>query len=207
MRCDICPDGVFPDYALPDHTGSVRALSELQGRDPLVLMLSRGHFCPAEHQHHRELVAFQCKVAVAHTRMVTVSTDDHDTLNEFRTSVGARWTFLADPGRIIQQDLAIQDYTDPEHDPMIPHTLVLKPRLVIHSIYNGYWFWGRPTVDDLWLDLRAATREIRSDWDPSAPELRQAWAAGDWTPFYGGDRPSRGAAATEERSREAAGGS
>jgi len=27
---------------------------------------------------------------------------------------------------------------------MIPHTLVLKPGLVIHSIYNGYWFWGRP---------------------------------------------------------------
>ena len=26
---------------------------------------------------------------------------------------------------------------------MIPHTLVLKPGLVIHSIYNGYWFWGR----------------------------------------------------------------
>ena len=38
---------------------------------------------------------------------------------------------------------------------MIPHTLVLKPGLVIHSIYNGYWFWGRPSVDDLWRDLRA----------------------------------------------------
>ena len=44
---------------------------------------------------------------------------------------------------------------------MIPHTLVLKPGLVIHSIYNGYWFWGRPSVYDLWRDLRAATSEIR----------------------------------------------
>ncbi len=26
------------------------------------------------------------------------------------------------------------------HDPMIPHTLVLKPGLVVHSIYNGYWY-------------------------------------------------------------------
>ena len=41
---------------------------------------------------------------------------------------------------------------------MIPHTLVLKPGLVVHSIYNGYWFWGRPSVDDLWRDLRAATQ-------------------------------------------------
>ena len=29
---------------------------------------------------------------------------------------------------------------------MIPHTLVLRPGLVIHSIYNGYWFWGRPSI-------------------------------------------------------------
>jgi hypothetical protein len=44
MRSDIVPGGVFPDYALPDHTSTVRTLGELQGRDPLVLMLSRGHF-------------------------------------------------------------------------------------------------------------------------------------------------------------------
>ena len=37
---------------------------------------------------------------------------------------------------------------------MIPHTLVLKPGLVVHTIYNGYWFWGRPSFADLWRDLR-----------------------------------------------------
>ena len=63
---------------------------------------------------------------------------------------------------------------------MIPHTLVLKPGLVIHSIYNGYWFWGRPSFVDLWHDLRDATREIRPDWDLSAPGLREAWDAGDY---------------------------
>jgi hypothetical protein len=42
VRADIVPGGVFPDYALlPDHTGTVRALSELQGRDPLILTLAR----------------------------------------------------------------------------------------------------------------------------------------------------------------------
>ena len=111
---------------------------------------------------------------MAYTQVVTISTDDHHELQEFRASVGAQWTFLSDPGRIIQQDLDIQEYTDPEHDPMIPHTLVLKPGLVIHSIYNGYWFWGRPSIDDLRHDLRAATREIRPDWDLSAPGLRDA---------------------------------
>ena len=41
MRSDIRPGGTFPDYALPDHTNTVRKLSELQGDDPLVLT-SRG---------------------------------------------------------------------------------------------------------------------------------------------------------------------
>ena len=60
---------------------------------------------------------------------------------------------------------------------MIPHTLVLKPGLVIHSIYNGYWFWGRPSFYDLWSDLCAVSSEIRPDWDLSKPGLRQAWEA------------------------------
>jgi hypothetical protein len=68
---------------------------------------------------------------------------------------------------------------------MIPFTLVLKPGLVIYSIYNGYWFWGRPSIADLWRDLRIATSEIRPDWDLSAPELRAAWNAGDHSRFHG----------------------
>ena len=44
MRPDIIPGGIFPDYALPDHLGTVRKLSELQGRDPLVLTLARGDY-------------------------------------------------------------------------------------------------------------------------------------------------------------------
>ena len=42
MRSDIVPGGAFPDCALPDRTGTVRTLSELQGRDPLILTLARG---------------------------------------------------------------------------------------------------------------------------------------------------------------------
>ena len=158
MRSDIVPGGIFPDYELPDHTGKLRKLSELQGDDPLILTLARGHYCPKEHQQHLELAAFYPKIAVAYTQIATIATDDHHTLQEFRASVGAQWTFLSDPDRTVQKDLDIQEYTDPEHNPMIPHTLVLKPGLVIYSIYNGYWFWGRPSVVDLWHDLRAVTQ-------------------------------------------------
>jgi peroxiredoxin len=195
MRSDIVPGAVFPDYTLPDETGTDRHLSELQGRDPMVLTLARGHYCPKEHQQHLELAAFQPKIAVAYTQVVTITTDDHHTMLDFRNSVGARWTFLSDPGRIVQKDLDIAEYTDPEHDPMIPHTLVLKPGLVVHSIYNGYWFWGRPSIDDLWRDLRAASSEIRPDWDLAAPGLREQWDAGDYSSFHGWDRKGHNAAA------------
>ena len=133
---------------------------------------------------------------MAYTQVATIATDDHHTLQEFRPSVGAVWTFLSDPGRTVQQDLDIQEYTDPEHNPMIPHTLVLKPGLIVHSVYNGYWFWGRPSFDDLWRDLRAASSEIRPDWDLSAPGLRQEWDTGDFTHFHGWDRKSPGAMPT-----------
>jgi peroxiredoxin len=185
MRGDIGPGGKFPDYELPDHTNTPRRLSEIQGEDPLILTLARGHYCPKEHQQHRQLAEFYSQIAVAYTQIVTISTDDHHTSQEFRASVGAQWPFLSDPGRTVQKDLDIREYTDPEHDPMIPHTLVLKPGLVIHRVYNGYWFWGRPSIEDLRQELRAVTREIRPDWDLSAPGLRARWDAGDLSPFHG----------------------
>lgn len=41
MRSDIVTGAVFPDYELSDHTGKRRRLSELQGQDPMILVLSR----------------------------------------------------------------------------------------------------------------------------------------------------------------------
>jgi peroxiredoxin len=184
VRADIAPGRIFPDYELTDHSRTRRKLSELQGIDPMVLVLSRGHFCPKEHQQHLELAAFYPKIAVGYAQIVTIATDNILEINEFRASVGAQWTFLSDAGRKVQKDLDIQEYTDPHHDPMVPHTFVLKPGLVIHSVYNGYWFWGRPSVDDLRRDLREVTRDVRPDWDIAAAGLRASWEAGDRSRFH-----------------------
>ena len=67
---------------------------------------------------------------------------------------------------------------------MIPHTFVLKPGLVIHKVYEGYWFWGRPTTHELHVDLREVTAEIRPDWKIDTPEMRAAWDSGDKTRFW-----------------------
>jgi hypothetical protein len=68
---------------------------------------------------------------------------------------------------------------------------VLKPGLVIYSIYNGYWFWGRPSIADLWRDLRIVTSEVRPDWDLSVPGLRDAWNAGELSHFHGWNKRAK----------------
>ena len=184
MRPDIAPGGRFPDYALPDHTGARRTLSEIQDGDPMILVLSRGAFCPKDRQQHRLLVELEPEIKVAYTKIATISTDGMLELNEMRSGVGAHWPFLSDPERRIQKELDIQEYTDPHHNPMIPHTLVLEPGLVIYSVYNGYWFWGRPGPEDLRRDLRAVTEKVRLDWDLGKPGLREMWERGDRNSFW-----------------------
>ena len=162
----------------------------MQGDDPLILTLARGKYCPKEHQQHLQLTAFYPQIAVACTKIVTIASATHHKIQELRASVGAQRPFLSDEERIVQKDLDIEEYTDPEHTPIVPHTLVLKPGLVIHSIYNGYWFWGRPSVEELRQDLRTVTREIRPDWDLSAPGLREAWHKMDFSHFHGWNKMS-----------------
>ncbi len=124
------------------------------------------------------------EIEVSYSKIVTISTDDQLRCYEWRGALGAHWPFLSDTERIIQKDLDIQEYTDPFHDPMQPHTFMLEPGLVIHSIYNGYWYWGRPTPEEIRQDFRAITKKIRPDWDLAAAGLRDQWDAGERDAFW-----------------------
>src|SRR5437879_11049558 len=174
MRSDIVPGAKFPDYELSDHTSKRRKLSDLQGPHPMVLVLSRGGCCPRDRRQGEGLVELHRELEVAYCRLVTISTDNITQTSEYRSGVGAHWPFLSDAGRIVQKDLDIAEYTDPVNNPMIPHVIVLEPGLVIYKIYDGYWFFGRPTLEDLRQDLRAVLKKCRPDWDSTTPELRSA---------------------------------
>jgi peroxiredoxin len=184
MRADIVPGATFPDYELPDHTGRHRKLSEVQGSDPMIVMLSRGLYCPKDRRQLEGLLQLHRELEVGYCRLVTISTDNLLETNENRSGISAHWPFLSDPGRKVQQDLDIAEYTDPHHNPMIPHTIVLAPGLLVHKIYNGYWFFARPTLEELRLDLRAVLQSCRPDWDITRPELKEAWARGDKHLFF-----------------------
>jgi peroxiredoxin len=184
MRSDIIQGAIFPDYELSDHTGKHRKLSELQGDDPMVLVLGRGGYCPKDRRQAEGLLQLHREMEVGYCRMVTITTDNIIETNEYRSGVGAHWPFLSDTRRIIQKDLDIAEYTDPTHNPMIPHVIVLEPFLVIHKIYDGYWFFGRPSVEELRQDLRAVSKKCRPDWDITTPELKTLWREGHKERFY-----------------------
>ncbi len=184
MRAGIEPGATFPDYQLADQDGKQRRLSELQGQDPMLLLLARGGYCPKEMLFHREMVAWHPQLVVGYVQIVTLSTEPVFQSAEWRRALGAHWTFLSDPERTVQQDLDIAEYTDPVRNPMIPHAVLLEPGLRIFRIYNGYWYFGRPSRDELWRDFREMGRRYRSDWDPTAPELRAAWQRGEKERFF-----------------------
>src|SRR5436853_6594788 len=101
MRSDIIPRAIFPDYELSDHTAKRRRLSDLQGQDPMILVLGRGGYCPKDRRQAEGLVELHRELEVAYCRLVTITTDNITQTNENRSGMAAHWHFLSDPGRIV----------------------------------------------------------------------------------------------------------
>jgi peroxiredoxin len=160
----LIPGTTFPDFELTDHAGNRRLLSDLVAGDPTVLHFYRGWWCPKEQAYFRRLVAFQDEVEVAYARIISVSVDPQPVAAAFRAGLGARWTFLCDPDRGVQAELALRETTDTVNHPYAPAVFTLFPDLTIHQGFDGYWFWGRPTIEELRRDMREIMRSIRSDW-------------------------------------------
>ncbi len=184
MREDIKPGNNFPDYELPDHTDTPRKLSFLQGDDPVILSICRGVFCPKDRVFLHEFVRFAPRAMVGYVSLVTLTTDDLIGSNELRQGVNAHWPFLRDEERRVQKDLDIQEYTDQKHDPMIPYVIVLEPGLKIYKVYNEYWYWGRPSMHELHMDLKDISKRHRPDWKIDTPEMRKKWEKGEKEHFW-----------------------
>lgn len=185
MDPKIAPGKPFPDYVLPDHTQTPRRLSDLQTeQDPMLVVLIRGFFCPKDREQLQELTRFHAQLVVRSCQLVVITTDDWHTTNNLRQQLGAHYPFLYDEKKQVRDDLDIREYTDPEHEPMIPHTVLLGPRLEVRRVWNGYYYWGRPSTAELYDALRELTQAIRPDWELSRPGLKRQWEAGDKSTFY-----------------------
>jgi peroxiredoxin len=160
------PGDLFTDLELPDHAGNTRRLSELLAGDPTVLHCYRGWWCPKEQRYFQRLLELQQEAEVAYVRIISLSVDPPEVAAAYRAGLGARWTFLCDPDRVAQAQLGLRETTDTKHNPYVPRVFTLSPEgLRIHAVYDGYWYSGRATLEELRQDLRAIQRSLRPDWD------------------------------------------
>jgi len=101
-----------------------------------------------------------------------VSTDPPEVTAAFRAGLGATFAFLSDHERRAIRELDIVEITAPgfKHGHVaVPYTFSLLPDLAIHRLYDGWWFVGRPTLEELRADLRAMMQACRSDYSYSPP--------------------------------------
>lgn len=165
MHADLKVGNKFPNFELNDHTDTPRKLSQLLRGYPGVLHFSRGYFCPKDRRQMTNYVNhLQPELRVNYCSIITVSVDDLLTTNEVRVGLGADWTFLIDPEHTLLHELEMVDTTDSIHGEIyIPYTFILDRDCTIHKIYNGWWFLGRPTVEEIRMDLRELLSK-RNDW-------------------------------------------
>ncbi len=178
----------FPDIVLPNHRDEPTHLSHMTRPGqldeklgffdgyPLIVVIYRGFFCPRDQRQMRQLVEFQHELDVNFARLVAIGVDPPRVQAAFRAGLGARWPFLSDQQRTVTNQIGILDETEGEYAyaPQ-PYTFVLRPDLTIHAIYNGWFFVGRPTLEELRRDLRAIM-ETLSNYGYEAyatPEARQ----------------------------------
>ncbi|MGH3148967.1 MAG: cold shock domain-containing protein [Rubrobacter sp.] len=199
MKTNLRPGDAFPDFELPDHRKQPRRLSgytrpspldEKLGFDdgyPLILVFGRGFFCPRDGEQMRGLVRFQSELAVNYCKLVSVSADPPLVGAAFRKGLGAEWPFLSDEGRQVIRSLGLLDETEGEYAGVSrPFTFVLRPDLTVHKVYDGWFFVGRPTLEELRRDLReimASRKDYRYEaYDtPEVKSVRipqQEWAEG-----------------------------
>ena len=106
----------------------------------------------------------QPEFRINYCKLITVSVDDRMNTNEVRDALGADWPFLMDPERRLLHELQMTDTTDKAHGEVyIPYTFILDRDRSIYKIYNGWWFVGRPTSEEIRMDLRALMSR-RPDW-------------------------------------------
>ena len=86
----------FPDYRLPDHTGHLRALSEIQSGDPMIIVLAREAYSAKDQRQQEGLVELwrEIKPGVGYCRLVTITTSVAREALNYRSGVGAEWPFL-----------------------------------------------------------------------------------------------------------------
>lgn len=112
----------------------------------------------------RHYVELQEELAINYCHLAVCSVDTPEVNDAFRTGLRANFPFLSDHERKVVKLLDMTETSKSKGVTAMPHTFSLLPDLTIHKFYNGYWYLGRPTLEELRADLRAMLRKVRPDF-------------------------------------------
>jgi peroxiredoxin len=116
----------------------------------------------------RHYVKFQEELAINYCKLAVASVDSPEVNAAFRTGLDSAFPFLSDQHREVVQQLDMTETSKTRGITAIPYTFSLLPDLTVHNLYCGYWYVGRPTLDELRIDLREMMKKVRPDFDPQA---------------------------------------
>jgi peroxiredoxin len=118
-------------------------------------------------------VSLEPELKINYCHLAVVSTDPPEICAAFRAGLGASvLTFLSDHERRAIAELDLVEQTAPgfRHGLVaVPYTFSLAPDLGIHRVYNGWWYVGRPTLEELRQDFRALMQAARDDYEYRPP--------------------------------------
>lgn len=174
IREDLVPGSKFPNFKLPDQDGNLMELSQHMRGFPTAVVFYRGVWWPkCVLQLENYVRDLQSELPVSYCKLLVVTVDDAVTTSALRNEIGATFPFIIDEERELINELDIVDHTDPKHSPIpIPYTFVLDRTREIYKVYNGWWYVGRPTVEELRMDYRALLSKrddyaYQREWDNS----------------------------------------
>lgn len=117
----------------------------------------------------RHYVELQQELTINYCKLAVVSVDPPEVNDAFRTGLDAAFTFLSDHDRKVVRMLDMTETSKSRGVTAMPFTFSLMPDLTIHNLYCGYWYLGRPTLDELRMDLRAMLKRVRPDFFGPVP--------------------------------------
>ena len=112
----------------------------------------------------RHYVDLQQELAINYCKLAVVSVDTPEVNDAFRIGLGAQFAFLSDHERKVVTLLDMTETSKSRGVTAMPYTFSLLPDLTIYNLYCGYWYLGRPTLDELRMDLRAMLKKVRADF-------------------------------------------
>lgn len=113
----------------------------------------------------------QPELSVNYCHVVVVSCDLPEVAGDFRARLGATFPFLCDTDLKVVNQLDMLGGSRGLYNVSraVPYTFVIDGDRTIHKIYNGYWYVGRPTAEELRMDFRELMSRRKNWWRGGEP--------------------------------------